>query len=119
VVLQLLRDARLPAVLALLVVTGSVPISIGAMLHETDDAACRPSLVQHDEAAHRIGAPRPIRTVPQHCAVCHWLKSLQTVVAASPVAAPASAVTHLSISSLLQPDVRPVGEIPARAPPYA
>jgi hypothetical protein len=116
-VLRLLRHTRVPALVALLIITGSVPVSIAALVHEADDTACQPILVQHDKAAHRIGAERTAPNVPQHCAVCHWLHSLQTVVTASSVAIPASGAAHLSISLLTAAVVHTIGDVPARAPP--
>jgi hypothetical protein len=118
-VLRLLRHTRVPALVALLVMSGSVPLSFAALLHDADDPDCQPGFVQHDERAHRIGGARTIPDVPQHCAVCHWLQSLQTIVATGSVSVATSTVAHLCISSLPVALAQSIGEIPARAPPHA
>jgi len=118
-VLRRLRHTRFPALVALLVISGSVPMSFAALLHGADDADCQPVLVQHDERAHRIGAARTIPNVPQHCAVCHWLQSLQSIVTTGSVSVPTAAIAHLCISSLTSALVQSLREIPARAPPHA
>ena len=118
-VLRLLRHTRVPALVALLIISGSVPLSFAALLHDVDDADCQPVLVQHDERAHRIGGARTIPDVPQHCAVCHWLQSLQTIVTTGSVSVPTSAVALLCISSLPVALAQSIGAIPARAPPHA
>ena len=117
--LRILRHARVPTLLALLVITSSVPVSIAALVHEADDAACEPMFVSHDESAHRVGAARALPNLQQHCAVCHWLQSFQTTVTSSQVAVQTTGVAHLSLSSLPAPLVHAVGDLPARAPPHA
>jgi len=92
-------------------------VSIAALVHEADDTACQPVLVHHDETAHCIGAERTAPNVPQHCAVCHWLHSLQTVVTASSVAVPARPAAHLCISSRPTVVSQAISDLPARAPP--
>jgi hypothetical protein len=118
-VLRTLRHTRLYALLALVIVAGSVPVSISALFHEADDAACQLVVVQHDESVHRVGGARPGRPVPQHCVLCHWLHSLQTIVAFDSVALPPTAVAHLAISSSPVVAIQACGEIPERAPPHA
>ena len=117
-VLRLFRHTRVPALIALLVMSGSVPISFAALTH-ADDADCQPTLVQHDERAHRIGGTRTIPDVPQHCAVCHWLQSLHTVVTTGLVSTPTAVASPVCASSLPPAVVHSLEEIPARAPPHA
>lgn len=116
-VIRAFRRTQLAALFALLVMTGSVPVSIAALVHVADDAACEPLFVSHDESAHRIGAARTLSTLPQHCAVCHWLQSFQTTVSSSPIAVHTTDVARLSISSLPIALVHAVVDVPARAPP--
>jgi hypothetical protein len=116
-VLRALRHARGIALFALLVITGSVPVSISALLHEGGDDACQVQLVAHDESAHRIGGARPVRPEAPHCVVCHWLQSVQTIVAATGFVAPSSGCDHLAISDLLLARVADIAQVAARAPP--
>ena len=48
-----------------------------------DDPDCNPVLVQHDHAAHRVGAA-PSQSAPpaDHCYLCHSLRVLRTSVIA-------------------------------------
>jgi hypothetical protein len=117
-VLRALRHSRNLALFALLVITGSVPVSISALLHEGGDDDCQPVLVLHDESAHRIGASRGSTPAEsQHCVVCHWLQSAQTPATAAFMAAPPVDSHHLAISALpLAGDAVPE-LVAARAPP--
>jgi hypothetical protein len=118
-VLRALRHARGVALFALLVVSGSVPVSIAALLHEGDDDACEVRLVAHDESAHRIGAARQARTEVPHCVVCHWLQSVQTVVNAAGFVMPAAGCNRLTASDLPSARVADIARLAARAPPLA
>ena len=81
--LRFIRRTRAFALFALLVMAGSVPVAISATLHDDDDDTSRqPSLVLHDESAHRIGAARAVVPDSQHCVVCHWLQSLHRTTVA-------------------------------------
>jgi len=116
--MRALRRTPLAALFALLVMIGSVPVSISALVHEADDAACERLYVAHDESAHRVGAERSHDTrVPQHCALCHWLQSLQTLLATSSVPLPGSDIEHFVLPSVTPAGRHAVGEVPARAPP--
>ncbi len=119
--LRLLRRVRAFALFALLVMLGSVPVAVTALVHDdADDAICQPQLVLHDHSAHRIGGARTT-TVPesQHCVVCHWLQSLQTVLAATVHSIPSSDVQHLASCAPPAGDRRAASNLPARAPPRA
>ena len=118
--LRALRHSRNLALFALLVITGSVPVSISAQLHEGDDDACRPALVLHDDSAHRVGAPRgETPTDSQHCVVCHWLQSVQAPASAAFMAAPSADSHHLAISALPLAGGDGLALVAARAPPRA
>jgi hypothetical protein len=118
-VLRLLRQTRGASLFALVVMLGSVPVSISALLHDAADDACQPRLVAHDESAHRLGAPRTAAPESPHCFVCHWLHSVQTVVTTTSVGAPASTHHQLSVSALPLASAAALEQLAARAPPPA
>lgn len=115
--LRVLRRTRLASLLALCIVTGSVPISTAALLHDASDDLCQPTLVLHDESAHRIGGTRTSSPEPQHCAICHWLQSLQTVVATSGIIEPTAHARHLAGAVFSAAGTAGTGQLSARAPP--
>lgn len=115
--LRALRRTRLASLLALFIITGSVPISTAALLHDASDDVCQPTLVQHDESAHRMGGARTASPQPQHCAICHWLQSLQTVVATVGIVSPAARSQHFTHAVLAAAGTAGTGHLSARAPP--
>ena len=115
--LRTLRHARGLALFALLVFSGSVPVSISALLHEGADDVCQLQVVAHDESAHRIGASRLFRPDAPHCIVCHWLQSVQTVVTSTGLVVPTSGCHHLAVSNVLPARVAEIAQVAARAPP--
>jgi hypothetical protein len=75
-------------------------------------------LVLHDESAHRIGASRGAAPVEsQHCAVCHWLQSVQAPAAAAFMASPAAGSHHLVVSAVPLSGDATLELVAARAPP--
>jgi hypothetical protein len=110
---------RVLALLALLVITGSVPVSISALLHEGADDACAVTFIAHDESAHRVGGARTSSPEPRHCVVCHWLQSVQTVATATGVVPASTGCHHLPISDLPPARAAAIGQLSARAPPSA
>jgi hypothetical protein len=117
-VLRALRHSRNLALFALLVITGSVPVSISALLHEGADDACQPVLLAHDESAHRIGASRDAAPADsEHCAVCHWLQSVQAPAASEFMAAAPADSHHLAVSALPLAGAAALDLLAARAPP--
>lgn len=115
--LSALRRTRLASLLALFIITGSVPISTAALLHDASDDSCQPTLVHHDESAHRWNGTRTVSPQPQHCAICHWLQSLQTVVATVAVVDPASDTDLVHASLIAAAGTAGRGQLSARAPP--
>ena len=116
--LRALRHSRNLALFALLVITGSVPVSIAALIHEGGDDACQVVLLAHDESAHRIGASRDLAPPDsQHCAVCHWLQSVQAPATAAFMAAPSADSHHLTVSALPLSGTDVLALVAARAPP--
>jgi hypothetical protein len=117
--LGFVRRARAFSLVALIVMTGIVPASLSALLHDaSDDALCQASIAS-GSGAPQIGAARTTSAEKGHCAVCHWLKSLRTAL---------QSTGHTSLVTEFQPVVSslraaaglaPVDGIPARAPPRA
>lgn len=117
--LRALRCTRLATLFALLVLTGGIPVSMAELFHDADDVLCAPALVFHDESAHRIGAAGTAAPEPQHCAVCHWLQSLQTVSHTAGIVAPSADCNQLVASATRIRGAIVLGNLSARAPPKA
>jgi hypothetical protein len=117
-VIRVLRHSRGLALFALLVMSGSVPVSMSALLHDGADDDCRPRFVLHDESAHRIGASRASTTPDSpHCVVCHWLQSVQTLVTAAGTVSPPANSHRLTVSALPLAGAAALEQLAARAPP--
>ena len=116
-----LRRTRLASLLALFIITGSVPISTAALLYDAADDICQPTLVLHDESAHRLGGARTAtpEPQPQHCAICHWLQSLQTIVTTVGVVVLTTRSQQFAVSVLSAASAAGIGQLSARAPPLA
>jgi hypothetical protein len=114
-----LRRTRFASLFALLVLTGGIPISIAELLHDADDVICAPAYIFHDASAHKIGAAGTPTPPPEHCAVCHWLQSLNTVTHVAGIAAPTANCHHLALSEAWIPGAIDLGHLSARAPPTA
>ena len=119
--LSFIRHTRAFAHFALLVMLGSVPVAVTALVTDDgDDVVCQPLLVLHDHNAHRMGGSRaPSTTDHQHCAVCHWLQSLQTTAPAAAVGAPATNCHQVAVSDLPLTLASAASLLAARAPPTA
>ena len=117
--LRFVRQTRAFSLFALLVMLGSVPAAVTALVHDDgSDPDCQPSFVLHDHSAHRIGAARTT-TVPQsqHCVVCHWLQSLQTTASSTSSGAPPSDCQQLAIVVHVHTLASVASSLAARAPP--
>ena len=89
--------------------------------HEDDchDAACLAMAVEHDAAAHRIGAP-PVGTDahPLHCLVCHWVRSFRLRTEAKVLSTPAAeAGTAVHVEIFTAAASAPAAQPPLRSPP--
>jgi hypothetical protein len=89
--------------------------------HEDDchDAACRAMAVEHDAAAHRIGAP-PTGTdaAPLHCLVCHWGRSFRPRTEGRILSTPAAeAGTAVHVELFTAAAAAPAAQPPLRSPP--
>ena len=116
--MSLTRIRRSSRIIAALLLLAAVRLPHAAV----DDAACVPAemgtFAGHDESQHGFRAGSPNER--EHCAVCHWTRSLRaprtpSAVAAAEFAPPA--VLHLAepaevLSAVLE-------HLPARAPPSA
>jgi hypothetical protein len=112
---RLRRPSRFIAVV-LLLAAARLPHIAG------DDGACLPgaipSYVAHDESQHSLESGSPHED--DHCAVCHWTRSLR-----SPRTAVASAAAQVNPPTLLHRSdaaaarSADVAHLPARAPPSA
>ena len=118
--LRALRRHGFASLFALLVIAGSVPLSVAALLHDaTDDEIGRPAFVVHDESAHRYEAARTAAPESQHCYICHFLQSLRTVQARAVVTGPSTSSQQLTSRTAVEVDVSTLGHLPARAPPLS
>jgi hypothetical protein len=110
-VLRLRGSAR--TVSAVLVV-----LSLWSLPHRSQPDICVPAgFEEHDESKHVYTAPSQAAH-EDHCAVCHWMRSLKPAFASSPYAA---ADADSSAAFFIQPrDTRrqsALRAIPPRAPP--
>lgn len=84
-----------------------------------DDAACLPAVVgEHDETQHGFQPGSPAED--DHCAVCHWTRSLRSlrapVTQAAIHVAPRAILVHVGDAAVPSASVE---QLPARAPPSA
>ncbi|OFW13623.1 MAG: hypothetical protein A3F70_10925 [Acidobacteria bacterium RIFCSPLOWO2_12_FULL_67_14] len=105
---------------ALILATGVVGRS-AVLPHEDDchDAACNPVAVEHNAAAHRIGADSSGPDGhPQHCLVCHWARAFRPRAEARIVSAPASSAdVRIPAVPFTLSAAAPVSQPPLRSPP--
>ena len=89
--------------------------------HEDDchDAACRAMAVEHDAAAHSMGAPPTgADGHPLHCLVCHWARSFRPPPEARVVTTQAAEPgTCLPCEFFTASAGAPVAQPPLRSPP--
>jgi hypothetical protein len=84
-----------------------------------DDAACNPTVVQHDHAAHRFISQTQAPGAPaNHCDLCHLLRLLHTALSVKP----STAALVSRVAARRPPDgVHTVAlvtfGVPSRAPP--
>ena len=112
--LRLRRWSRMVSVVLLLASGGGLPH------FAVDDPGCLTpveSFGEHDETQHALGAAGAPHSA-EHCAVCHWTRTLRSPRAAAASLAP-QAVSSAGLFRLLSPvHLAPVMEhLPARAPP--
>lgn len=106
--------------IAAIISLGTVGVS-AVSPHEDDchDAACRAMAVQHDAAAHSIGAPAAGADVhPLHCLVCHWVRSFRPPTEARILSTPvAEAGTAVHVELFTAARSTQVAQPPLRSPP--
>jgi hypothetical protein len=84
---------------------------------DRDDEA---AVTFHDHAAHNAawGTNRDQRTPPEHCYLCHWLRTLHNGLRASSARIPATAESRpVQRTNYTRPSDRVASLLPARAPP--
>ena len=107
------RRARLVAV-ALFVAT-----ACGLPHLDWDDAACVGGLgvlSPHDASQHAIGATAP-EAAEDHCAICHWTRSLRPPLSSIGVFAGRAHLALAPRAATLAPLTPVLEQLPARAPP--
>jgi hypothetical protein len=113
-----LRAARVAATTLVWLVGVS---GVAVAPHETDchDAACSAIVVEHDAAAHRVGAPSNTPdSHPLHCLVCHWVRAFRPRTEARFVSTLASeAGVRLPVQFFTISSRAPVAQPPLRSPP--
>ncbi|MGH9255933.1 MAG: hypothetical protein ACRD3C_15350 [Vicinamibacterales bacterium] len=89
--------------------------------HEDDchDAACRAIDVEHNAAAHRIGAASAeTDNHPLHCLVCHWARAFRPPTEARVVSTPSTdAAVNVNVETVTISGRAPVAQPPLRSPP--
>lgn len=115
--LQWFRAHSLRIAATLILAMGAVGAS-AALPHEDDchDAACRSIVVEHNAAAHRIGAASAADdSHPLHCLVCHWVRAFRprtevrfvsTLTADAGISVPVALFTISSRAPVAQPPLR-------------
>lgn len=110
-VLLLRRGAR--TVSAVLVV-----LSLWSLPHRSQPDICLPAgLEEHDESKHVYTAASQAAH-EDHCAVCHWMRSLKPAFTSSPYAA-ATSDSSSAVTLQARRSQRPsaLRQLPPRAPP--
>ena len=89
--------------------------------HAFEADICEPALVPHDPAAHRFQGPESTPTDEEpgdHCAICHWVRSLNPLVTLPARLDRGGRNVHLfATDSSNLPRAITCARIPARAPP--
>ena len=105
------------AAIAMLAMAAAGGSAVVPHVDDCHDAAC--IAVEHNAAAHRIGAgAADADSHPLHCVVCHWVRAFRPGVEARVVAAP-----HTDPAVRIHPEVvsvsgrAPVAQPPLRSPP--
>jgi hypothetical protein len=89
--------------------------------HEDDchDPACRAMAVEHNPAAHSIGAPSTDGDIhPLHCLVCHWVRSFRPPTEARTLSTPAAeAGIAIHVELFTARRSTQIAQPPLRSPP--
>lgn len=107
------------AVAAILSLTAAGVSAVAPHEDDCHDAGCRAMAVEHDAAAHRMGAPPAAAdALPLHCLVCHWARSFRPRTEARILSTPvAEAGTTLHVEFFTAAAAAPAAQPPLRAPP--
>jgi hypothetical protein len=103
---------------AVLVLSGSVSLSIVSQFHDlSDDEVGGPALVLHDESAHRIVAAKSAYPADQHCLLCHWFQSHRTLETVVVLSVPTARSRWCDVQLASFVSIAPLELLAARAPP--
>ena len=95
-----------------------VLLSLWSLPHRSQPDICLPAgFEEHDESKHVYTAASP-SAHEEHCAVCHWMRTLKPAFASSPYTALGSESSSATIGhafGLQRPSA--LGQLPPRAPP--
>lgn len=106
------------AVTAIIALTSVGLSAVSPHVDDCHDAGCLAFAVEHDAAAHVIGAPPAADHAPLHCLVCHLVRSFRLGAEAHIVSTPAvGAGTAIHIQRSSPPESALAAQLPARAPP--
>ncbi len=95
-----------------------VALSLWSLPHRSQPDICLPSgLEQHDESQH-VYTTATQTAHEDHCAVCHWMRTLKPAFASSPHT-PHASDTSSAVALQARGSQRPsaLAQLPPRAPP--
>jgi hypothetical protein len=120
IVKQKLRRSARSGVVVCLVLGGLLSADWVAAVHGDDDPVCdaQPGAPLGALAATSVGPNTGGGVPPQHCPICHWLRSLRSLAAGTLSVSIAIALAGAVRPDLLSHEVHiPVLHAPARSPP--
>jgi len=107
--------------IAVTAITALTSVGLSAVSPHVDDchdAGCFAFAVDHDAAAHVIAASPKSDDAPQHCLVCHLVRSFRLGAEAHVESTPAAdAGTTMHVPRFIHPESALAAQLPARAPP--
>lgn len=106
------------AIAAIVALTSVGLAAVSPHVDDCHDARGMAVAVDHDAAAHVIGAPPANDAAPLHCLVCHLVRSFRLQAEARIVSTPvadAGTVLHSELVTPLLPAL--VAQLPSRSPP--
>jgi hypothetical protein len=106
------------AATAIIALTSVGLSAVSPHVDDCHDAECLAFAVDHDAAAHVIAAPPTAADAPQHCFVCHLVRSFRLGAAARIVSTSVGdAGTTIHVKCFVHPESALAAQLPTRAPP--